>query len=388
MMPRARAPAAASHGRRPPGRSLRPALIRLHRWSGLAAALLFLTQAVTGILWSNREALTWLLNPEARLAAAGAAAPLDAVLAAIADRAPGSRLDRIDVPKARDAPLVAQVVAPGRRVRVLLISPGTARVLSTGPLTAYPELLAERLHGSLMVGGLGHWIVCGEGLVLAVMAASGLVIWWPGLGRMGGALLVRLSAPPRRFLRELHLAPGTLAAGALLVIGLTGALMAAEPLTTGLVGHFAPVAPDIVPTLPQGPPAPVRLSAQQALARLEARFPGGRLVKVRTLGSGDRLVLAVFVDPRRGNPMAYDMAGLDRATGSLMVYADATRVLSGDALVAWLTPVHSGALLGAWGPLAATSGGLALILLVSTGLINWRLRYRPPRRPPTRRLEP
>lgn len=369
-----------------------PSFLRLaHRWAGLAVGVLFLIQAASGILWSNQEALGAVFHPEALVASAQRHASLDAVFSAIARREPTARLDRIVFPSDSRLALTAWVTTGDGQTSILLVDPGEARILSSGPLAAYPEQLAERVHGSLLIGPAGHWVLFGEGLLLVGLAASGLVLWWPGRARLAAALTFHPKGPPRRTLRESHLIPGAGMAGLFLIIGCTGALMAAEPVTASLVACFAPLGPDVQPALPPIPARSPTITAQQAFDRLRARFPSARLVKVRTQGQGDRLVAALFVDPRSANPMAYDMAAIDRATGALTVLADAAHSQRGDAAIAWLTPVHNGAIYGPFRPLVATGGGLALIAMVLTGLANWLARRsigggssKPAARSPTR----
>jgi uncharacterized iron-regulated membrane protein len=374
-------------------RSARLPLRQIHRWSGLVAALLFLLQAVTGILWSNQEVLTSVFHAEARSQATSRRAPLDDLLGAISAQAPGATLDRIAFPRDHHLPLTVRLVSPRSTTEVMLVDPSSATVLSAGPIWAYPEQFAEQLHGTLLAGAAGHWIVAFEGLVLVTMALSGLVIWWPGLARVKPALTLHVGGPPRRLLLESHRIPGVLAACTLLVTGVTGALMAAEPLTSQLVALAAPVGPEVRPVLPNRPAGPSAISAERALATVQARFPKGRLVKVSAMGPADRVIFAILVDTRSRNPMAYDMAGVDRATGALTVYADAAHIPAGDEAVAWLTPVHTGEIYGPLRPLIATGGGLVLMLIVLTGVANWAVRHRILRRrstsptlSPTRRL--
>ncbi|MBQ1541147.1 hypothetical protein C5708_13905 [Caulobacter sp. CCUG 60055] len=360
---------------------MRGLLRTVHRWCGLVVAALFLVQAVSGVLWANQERLAPVFHPELRLAAPASPASLDQMLASIHAWNPRGKLDRIALPVYGPGAAAVRVDLPGQGTQVLQLDPGAGRVLSSGPLWAYPEQFAERLHGSLFLGETGRWLLFAEGLVLMLMAVSGLIVWWPGLARLGRALTVRPRGPIRRLVRELHLAPGALAAGFLLVTGLTGALMAAEPLTAALVSRFAPVGADVRPALAPVPPGAAPRTAEQALDALRARYPVGRLVKVRTLGPGDRMVLGVFLDRRPLNPRAYSMVGLDRMTGELTVFVDAARNPPGDVAIAWLTPVHEGAIFGPLRPVAATALGLTLILMVVTGLSNWSLRRRLTARP-------
>lgn len=354
----------------------------VHRWAGLGVGGLFLFQATTGVLLVNQEAFTTLLHPEARLPAAPEhRASLDAILQAEPLRDPAVRLDRITYPEDARLPLAVRIVRPDGAAGILLLHPQHARTLSSGSLAAYPEQWAETAHGSLMLGQTGHWLVFAEGVLLVIMAGSGLLLWWPGRNRLVASLTIHTGAPWRRRLRDLHVVPGAFAASLFLVIGLTGALMAAEPFTTALVGRFAAVDPDVeidVPTTPNWTPS---LSAQQALDRIQARFPNSRLTKVRPLGPANRVIMAVLADTHAGNPMVLDAATLDRATGRLTVLADSANMSGGSATIAWLTPIHSGMVYGPFRALVATGGGLAMISMALTGVIGWLARRRARRRP-------
>ena len=346
----------------------------LHRWAGLIAGPLLLLQALTGLAWTFQEPMTALLHPEARVPG-GPRAPLDDVLAAIVGRYPGGELDRIQFPRDETLALTARVKVHGATYLVL-VHPSTTRVLSSGPLWAFPEQLAERLHGALLLGRTGHVILQVEGLALALMAGSGLVLWWPRLASKGQAFAIHIRAPLPRLVREIHQAVGAVAAVFLVVVGTTGALMASESLTKALIAGVAPVAPDIDLRLPPTPAGAPLISAREALEALQARFPNGRLVKARTQGAEDRAVVAVFVELSAGNPMAYDMAGMDRATGAVTILAEARRQPSGDAIMAWLAPVHTGAIIGPlWWPFAVGLA-LALIGMALTGLTLWLIRQR------------
>jgi len=353
-----------------------------HRWSGLALAPLLLLQAGTGLLWSNQEALTPIFHPEARVVAGTAHAPLDDLLSAIALRYPDGKLDRIAIPADDRLALIARVITATDAVDIVLIDPSSARILSSGPVWTYPEQLAERLHGSLLLGRAGHWILLCEGVVLVFMSAAGLCLWWPGRERLSGAFALHISGPRRRLLRDLHVVPGALAAGFFIVTGLSGALMAVEPLTAALVSRLAPVAAEVEPVFPVAPAGPNAVTAQDALATLQARFPASHLAKVRVTGAGDRMLVAVFDDVRSPNPGSYDMAGLDRRTGVTTVFVDAARRPAGDAAIAWLAPIHAGEVYGPLRSAVAIMIGGALILVVQMGVSNWLAR---PRRPARRK---
>lgn len=357
-------------------RSAQRVLRPLHRWIGLGVGALLLIQAITGLLWANQDTVGRLLHPPAHQAADAPPLPLDRVLQALSAYRPGALLDRIGYPRSPGDALTARLVGADGRLEIVTIDPGDGAILSSGPLIAYPEQLAERAHATLMLGPWGHWIVFGEGLALMTLAVSGLAQWWPGLPRLRSALSIPLKGPPLRRLRALHAAPGALAAAAFLVIGATGALMAAEAQVSALVRRIAPMAADVDMPSPRPSNAPPALTAQQALDRLSARFPNEPLSKVMAPDAAGRVIVAVFDHARLGQPMLVDAGAVDRTDGSLTVLVDGAHSLPGDAFVAWLAPVHSGRLFGSFRTLVASAGALALAAMVVTGTAGWIVRRR------------
>lgn len=354
----------------------RGTLRALHRTVGLGVALLVLLQAATGVIWVNQDTLTPLLHPEARLPPTSARAPLDDMFKSLAALRPQAKLDRLAIPKRPGSAVVARLALPDGKMEVALLDPSDGRVLSQGPLPAYPEQFAERLHTNLMLGARGRWIVFGEALTLVILAITGVLQWWPGSKRLRSALVVNLKAPPLRRLRDLHAIPGALAAAMFVIVGLTGALMAAETQTSALVRRVAPMAPEIDFPSPARPSGPTVMTAEQALRALQARFPGERLTKILTPGGEDAVIVAVFDRAKPGRPTLADAAALDRTSGAMIVLMDPALDRAGDRFIAWLAPIHSGGLFGPLKAAAATAGGLALATMAATGLANWIARRR------------
>jgi uncharacterized iron-regulated membrane protein len=360
--------------------STKKVLTLAHRWVGLALAALVLLQAGTGLLLINKDALEPLIHPEVRVNAGGAA-PLDKVVAAIHAAHPDLRLDRIYTPERADRALAARVLDDKRAMTILLVDPGSAKVLSSGPLSSYPLQLAERLHVSLLQGASGQIVLLVEGVLLLFMAISGLIVWWPKLKLLGQALRIHTGAGSRRLLRDLHLVPGALAAVFIAVSAFTGAGMIAEPILKAAVGAFAPVSPDLaLPKMAPLAPSQQLTTAQSALDQLNARFPDGRLRQIRFFGPDERLVGVVMESRTALNPRAHHLAAVDRADGQLTVWEDGDRQLRGDAILAWLLPIHTGEVLG-WARNGLMSlVALTLILLTVSGVWMWAAKPRRNRR--------
>ena len=215
-----------------------------------------------------------------------------------------------------------------RAMTIVLVDPSSAQVLSSGPLTSYPLQLAERLHVSLLQGAAGQVVLLIEGICLLFMS-------------------------------------------------ITGAGIIAEPLLKPLVGAFAPVGPDLaLPDLAPLPEGQQLSTAQSAMAKLHVRFPEGRLRQIRFVGPDERLVGVVMESRLAANPRAHHLAAVDRADGRMTVWEDADRQLAGDAVLAWLLPIHTGEVLGWARTVTMTALALVLTLLTVTGVWMWAVKPR------------
>jgi uncharacterized iron-regulated membrane protein len=346
----------------------------IHKWAGLFFAVLLLLQALTGLVMAYKETLARWTRGTVAVPAGGAHAPLDALLQAIAVRAPHARLDRIVYEADPELPALVRVRPPSGITEVLHLDPYRARILWAGSLWRDPLQLAERLHVALTLGQTGNFILLTEGLALFLMGVSGLVLWWPRPGRWRQALTIH-RRPARRMLRDLHLVPGAVVAVFFCISGLTGAMLLGAPAVKLAVSAVLPVAPEIDTRLPPTDIEQPAVTAEQALQTMHARFPETRLRQVRVMEKG-RLLFALFVDPNSRNPRAHDAAGVDRLTGTMRVYLEATTAPTGDAVLNWILPIHTGQ---AYGPLRRpilTVVALALAAMTVTGWLMWLGRPR------------
>ena len=80
------------------------------------------------------------------------------------------------------------------------------------------------LHGNLLLGRWGDWVVELAGGWTLVMMATGVLLWWPRRlgGRFRQAFRIRFSAGGRRRWRDLHSVPGAIFAGVIVFNIVTG----------------------------------------------------------------------------------------------------------------------------------------------------------------------
>ncbi|NUO94027.1 MAG: PepSY domain-containing protein [Gemmatimonadaceae bacterium] len=376
---------------------VRRGIISLHRWIGLTAGVLLAGAGLTGGTLVFREEIDVALNPQLRRVAPppgqepGArprVASLQAALDAVARAYPTEPATRVRMP--RDASGTYEVWLGSAPSRYVYVNPYTARVLGARRPTEFLTGWLFQLHAHALAGERGGRVVGVNGLALAALTLTGLVIWWPGRRRLRSALVVRSGAGPARVVYDLHRAAGFYASAVLLVAALTGASLvfheAAERIANALTGTSRP--PEATGTMApaegraRATPAVVtpRLSADVLIARAVQRQPGGTISYVylpAPLGAGTFRVRQRL--PGEMHPNGRSTVTLDAQTGRALRVEDGRQLPRGSRLYAALYPIHT----GAWGgwptrALAVAIGALPALLAVTGALVWWRRGRRAP----------
>lgn len=184
---------------------------RWHFYAGLFVAPILLMLAVTGALYlfdREIESIVYadLMDVVPQAAMQSASAQEAAVLAA----APGGQVTRYipgrDVAKAHEW----TVRMPDGPARTYFVDPYTAKI--KGSIRADRRLMAivGDLHGELMVGKVGDWLVELAACWTFVLLVTGLFLWWPRRATLRGTLVPRLAAKGRLWWRDLHAVPAFL----------------------------------------------------------------------------------------------------------------------------------------------------------------------------------
>jgi uncharacterized iron-regulated membrane protein len=159
-----------------------------HRWIGFPASFFLLFVAVTGIMVAFteffgeeeqlREATRDLVSPVSTQSPASAwADPLARALATVAQRTNGAPVDKIEMQFKGDRPTIAIFTGKpsGGEDRKFVVHMNTGAVLSEEAYADKPFLY--RLHSGEAFGDGGLVVAMFWGLALALIAASGLVIY-------------------------------------------------------------------------------------------------------------------------------------------------------------------------------------------------------------------
>ncbi len=365
---------------------LRKLWFQVHKWIALALMVLLIPLGLSGIVLAWDDSIDHALNPQ-RYAVSGKAtlAPSAYVAAAAAVLKPGARVTGLRYPD-DDGPVVASATGGGgkhehehgagdggarhkdgggrrgggARTSVWL-DPPTARILDQGPADAGLVRLAHNFHGSLFVPGYGRALVGLLGIAMFVMAASGIWLWWPPLGRWTRG--IRWQRGDRKLDTNLHHTVGFWISLPLAAQAFTGAWIASPQLIQLVTGAGMGPTSAMGGPMRGGPPLETpRLTPDAALAAAQGNAGGGTPMSINWPGSQDGLWRVTL---RTGKAPA--SLTVDDATGAV---AAAPR-RDGGGLAMAMRHYHDGTTLGFYWRMVMVLIGLSPTLLGITGLLMW-----------------
>ncbi len=188
-----------------------------HTWIGLSAGLVIAVVSLTGSVIVFRSEIP--LASFRRSAGVAATVSLDEMSKQIGQAKADARVRRVRFPAAAGDPFVVQVVSAGKQEK-LVCEASTGRVL--GALnTGFTDWTID-LHRNLLAGKTGRKTVGGFGIVLFILAATGMSLWLIGARKWRAWISIWSQGGSRRFHFVLHRATGLWSYGLLTVVAFTG----------------------------------------------------------------------------------------------------------------------------------------------------------------------
>lgn len=386
--------------------AMRPVVRAIHLVLGLVAGLLLSVVTVSGAAVVFRPELDRLYASPATGSARSA--DLDSTAAALRERWPGVRVQRLLTPVAggdadewwlRDGKGTPE---PGDDESwKAYTDPATGEPLGDTRGRLLPRALAwlALFHHNLWLGQVGGILVGTSGLCLLGFVATGLWLWWPGLSRLGSALRLRLATGGYVRNLDLHNWVGVLGTPLLIVVALTGSMFEFRWMRAavhyGLGGGEIDRPLALRPRPPQpaqaeGRPGERRPPAEggeerrrgpslgftRAIAAAEAAAPGTALaVMPPRQGRGDG-PWTVYLD-YPGNVGSFSGVLVQVAPDATPALVLDPRTMSpGGWVNGQLWGLHTGTWGGAWSKALYLAAGLLPPVLLVTGLAMWLHRRR------------
>lgn len=210
---------------------------RWHFYAGVFCIPLVIWLACTGSIYLFKPQIEhWLDRPYDHLHLTGTrATPEQIALAAIA-AVPNASLHYYELPPDDDS-AVRIIVGVGTQEFRVYVNPVTRAILHVVDEDKRPMRVLFYLHGELLAGKWGSYVVELAASWAIVLILTGLYLWWPRQTRsLAGVLWIRLGKGQRIFWRDLHAVTGIWISAFALFLILTGL-----PWATGWGAYFKKV---------------------------------------------------------------------------------------------------------------------------------------------------
>ena len=373
-------------------------LAKLHLYAGLWFGALFVLLGLTGSAIAWMPELDAYLNPTLLQASTPAAGQVlrvtpgtvQAVVDQLtADPAYGKPAQLNPPADARDV-YVASYRQAGKPspfsqaiVRQVMVDPYTLQVKGERDWGRFgltrPLLMSGmfHLHRYLLTGDTGKTVTGISGVLLLLMALSGIYLWWPRMQwtAIKRALTVSHGGSWPRFNYTLHKAAGFFAAPVLAVIAFSGIYFNLPQLVVPLV--------DLVSTVPDTAKLNnvqrdgALLDAGAAMAAAQRLYPQARVSRIVLPAKKD---LPYDIRVRQPDEIAHGDGAtritLDARSGLPLRIRDPLTASYGERFLGWQFPLHSGQAFGVAGRSFITLFGLMPLLFMLTGTLVWWKRRR------------
>ena len=379
-------------------------LSRLHLYIALSCGIVFVLLGLTGSALAWMHELDAALNPGLlRVTPAAGLQPgdraditpaaIDALLARLAADARYGKPNQLWLPEHADAPVIAwyRRPPPARPApfalevsRQVMVDPATLQVVGErnwGEAGLSRPLLMPtlfHLHRYLLAGEWGKTAIGVIGLLLAVSALTGVVLWMPkpNLKALRQSLRVSHGGSWPRFNYSFHRSAGFFAAPVLVVLGVTGCYFNLPKWVVPVVASVAPVAAaDKV--VNRSAPAGATIGAGAAVAAAQLRFPAARVSRVALPASASapfEVRVRQAGEVRQGDGATRIF--IDARDGEVLRVRDPLLAARGDTLLNWFYPLHTGEAFGSAGRVFISVFGSAPLLFFITGVALWWRRRR------------
>lgn len=347
-------------------------IFQIHLYSGLIAALYALLIGITGSALVFYPQMRNLQDRDLlRVQETGIRLGADQILDAVRQARPGIHIMSLRLPVEERGTFRVSTGHMGKGDEIY-VNPFTGRIVGDqGPRNDFLTWL-QQLHFNLLAGPRGRIVNGVGGLMMLLLAATGLVIWWPGKALWRRAMTVESRAGWKRINYDLHSATGFFTLLFTIVISLTGAYYAWPKQTQRFISRVSPIVQKAAaPRLPKRESL-TEVPVSHLLDIAAAAAPGAWVQSVNFAhqhGQPTRIVLMT------GDGRQYQYTNtvyLDPFTGKLLRADLVTGRSFGDAIIAWIPPLHFGTFGGGvpvyvlWLVL-----GLSPAFLGASGLLMW-----------------
>jgi len=351
----------------------------IHLYGGLVLGGLLIVISVTGSALVFEDTISDWLRPDLHhVTPSGERASMDTVVAAVREAHPDATPWIANLPTAPTDPVVVRL---GPEAPSVYVDPYRATVLGERMPDEGIVNTVVGLHVELLAGRTGGIIVGVSGLLLVLLTATGLVLWWPRrLERIWQALRISWRRGSLRFNYDLHRAGGFYTTLFLLLTALTGSAFVFYPTTQHIIATVTATEPwpPSPPTVEEehGVETPTAVSYRTVMDTVNRTLPAAEPTYLYFPETAEAPVTVRLRTPPEWHPNGRSFVYVRPTDASVLRVDDARDAPWGAQLLQTFYPLHIGAVGGLFVKWLYVILGLAPAVLSVTGTIIWYQRRR------------
>jgi uncharacterized iron-regulated membrane protein len=361
-------------------------LRRIHLWLALPLALFLIVLGLTGSVISWMHELDVFLNPELLQVTTdnSETQQTPSTLLARLNNLPGyANPYMLELPEKKNDVLIAWYKVPKKEwVRQVMVNPYSGAIIGErnwGEIGLSRPLFMPtlfHLHRNLLLGETGKIIVSINGILLMIIALSGVYLWWPAwrLKAWRHAITVSRLGSWKHFNFRLHRTAGFYAAPVFLMLAVTGIYLNKPQWIMPIVTIFTqPIMVKMVEKNPDRESAQT-LSLEEIVSIAQQQFPLARISRI-TLPKASNASYEI----RLHQPGELrQRTGATRVSinehGTIIKIQDPLQARKWDLISSYFFPLHSGEIVGITGKLFISLFGLMPLLFAVSGTLIWLKR--------------
>lgn len=350
-----------------------------HRWLGLTAGILLCIAGVTGsILVFWHEIDHWLLTQRfGTVIPTGTKVSIPAIANTLKTTytTKNLTLSSLGFPDHADHPYDAWLQDAADHSLQVFLNPYSGQIMGDRQWeTSWVGRIYE-LHYELLAGDIGLLVMGIVALLTLILSISGIVLW-PGWRKLAAGFKIKWDGHIKRLNFDLHKVFGIVAAVFLALISFTGfAWNVPQAKVTEAI-----YAVTLTPKLPDPVSKPIAgqepLAIAELLRRANAVVPDATTTYISFANKPEDAFTVgkrqAQETDRHGNTRVY----LDQFTGEVIQVNDGMKPSRAEAIVNQFGAVHFGTFGGLPTRILYIFVGLTPLILLITGFIMWRYRYR------------
>lgn len=352
---------------------------KIHSTVGIALALYMLIMSLSGVTLVFHDEISDVLSNVGTVEI-GEEIRLDSAIASAKILYPDRNATWLHSSTQSNKPTEMWLEKPGMQRVSLLANQYTGAVI--GPKkNSEPIAWLEGLHFNLLFGEVGGKANGFFAMFVCLLSISGVLVWWRGIRNVVRNLVFNSSMQSKAFVWKLHSVIGIWAAIPLLIWGVSGTFFCFPTEFKAALNFVLPTTQPTAVSAPAGTSGGRTLSVDEAMRRINRKYPGFRAVWLGLPSSTNSAYQLFLVPPGHDQIDEATQIEIDSRTGAITVKADPADATKGDVVLKWLSRLHMGNFAGAlsksfWIVLGLTPGllGITGVWLWWRGVVRRRMR--------------